>query len=148
MLRLYAHCMPCYLCVSVVTSADESIWISPLHTDSSKQRVDWSCQNMSAPCTNAYVSACDKTVVTVFIINVYAHISCTLSYDVVYRVREGKPHGYFMVVLWYGDWVQDKIKEFLWYDKYVTAIGLTPGGSSTVHIYTQTVHRMQRTEHT
>jgi len=22
-----------------------------------------------------------------------------------------------------------------------TAIGLTPGGSSTVHIYTQTVHR-------
>jgi hypothetical protein len=25
---------------------------------------------------------------------------------------------------------------------------LTPGGSSTVHIYTQTVHRIQRTEHT
>jgi uncharacterized integral membrane protein len=24
---------------------------------------------------------------------------------------------------------------------YLTAIGLTPGGSSTVHIYTQTVHR-------
>jgi hypothetical protein len=24
---------------------------------------------------------------------------------------------------------------------YVTAIGLTPGGSSTVHIYTQTIHR-------
>jgi hypothetical protein len=24
---------------------------------------------------------------------------------------------------------------------------LTPGGSSTVHIYTQTVHRIQRTEH-
>jgi len=23
----------------------------------------------------------------------------------------------------------------------ITAIGLTPGGSSTVHIYTQTVHR-------
>jgi len=23
---------------------------------------------------------------------------------------------------------------------YLTAIGLTPGGSSTVHIYTQTVH--------
>jgi hypothetical protein len=27
-------------------------------------------------------------------------------------------------------------------------IWLTPGGSSTVHIYTQTVHRIQRTEHT
>jgi hypothetical protein len=26
-------------------------------------------------------------------------------------------------------------------------MGLTPGGSSTVHIYTQTVHRIQRTEH-
>jgi hypothetical protein len=24
---------------------------------------------------------------------------------------------------------------------YVTAVGLTPGGSSTVHIYTQTTHR-------
>jgi hypothetical protein len=31
---------------------------------------------------------------------------------------------------------------------FLTAIGLTPGGSSTVHIYTQTVHRIQRTEHT
>jgi hypothetical protein len=28
------------------------------------------------------------------------------------------------------------------------AVGLTPGGSSTVHIYTQTVHRIQGTEHT
>jgi len=24
---------------------------------------------------------------------------------------------------------------------YLTAIGLTPSGSSTVHIYTQTIHR-------
>jgi len=31
----------------------------------------------------------------------------------------------------------------IWYDMiYLTAIGLTPGGSSTVHIYTQTIHRM------
>ena len=28
----------------------------------------------------------------------------------------------------------------------LTAIGLTPGGSSTVHIYTQTVHREQHNE--
>jgi hypothetical protein len=36
----------------------------------------------------------------------------------------------------------------LWYDMmwYITAIGLTPGGSSTVHIYAQTIHRIQRTE--
>jgi len=48
------------------------------------------------------------------------------------------------------------------YDVYdtiylLTAVGLTPGGSSTVHIYTQTVHtstrrttqgnKMPRTEH-
>jgi len=31
----------------------------------------------------------------------------------------------------------------LWYMIYLlTAVGLTPGGSSTVHIYTQTVHRI------
>ena len=35
----------------------------------------------------------------------------------------------------------------IWYI-YLAAIGLTPGGSSTAHIYTQTVHRIQRTEHT
>jgi hypothetical protein len=27
---------------------------------------------------------------------------------------------------------------------YLTAIGLTPVGSSTAHIYTQTIHIMQR----
>jgi hypothetical protein len=29
---------------------------------------------------------------------------------------------------------------------YLTAVGLTPGGSSTSHIYTQTVHIIQRKE--
>jgi hypothetical protein len=29
---------------------------------------------------------------------------------------------------------------------YLTAVGLTPGGSSTSHIYTQTVHIIQRYE--
>jgi hypothetical protein len=29
----------------------------------------------------------------------------------------------------------------------LTAIGLTPGGSSTVHIYTQTVHRTTQNKH-
>jgi hypothetical protein len=29
---------------------------------------------------------------------------------------------------------------------YLTAIGLTPGGSRTSHIYTQTVHIIQRNE--
>jgi hypothetical protein len=30
---------------------------------------------------------------------------------------------------------------------YLTAIGLTPGGSNTAHIYTQTVHIIHPTEH-
>jgi hypothetical protein len=29
---------------------------------------------------------------------------------------------------------------------YFTAVGLTPGGSSTSHIYTQTVHSTQNTK--
>jgi len=39
---------------------------------------------------------------------------------------------------------QTQIKFKIYYMIYVyllTAIGLSPGGSSTVHIYTQTVHR-------
>jgi predicted S18 family serine protease len=31
---------------------------------------------------------------------------------------------------------------------FLTAIGLTPGGSSTVHIYTQTVHRTTQSTQT
>jgi hypothetical protein len=45
-------------------------------------------------------------------------------------------------MMWYDIWY-DMIYG-IWYDIYSylsTAIGLTPGGSSTVHIYTQTVHR-------
>jgi hypothetical protein len=37
--------------------------------------------------------------------------------------------------VWYDD-IYD-----IRYDIYLTAIGLTPGGSNTVHIYTQTIHR-------
>jgi len=29
----------------------------------------------------------------------------------------------------------------MWYMKYLTAIGLTAGGSSTVHIYPRTIRR-------
>jgi hypothetical protein len=31
---------------------------------------------------------------------------------------------------------------------YLTAIGLTPGGSSTVHIYTQAIHRTTQSTET
>ena len=36
--------------------------------------------------------------------------------------------------------LQDMICDMIWYI-LLTAIGLTPRGSSTVHIYTQTIHR-------
>ena len=44
-----------------------------------------------------------------------------------------------------------EIKEIsyeLWVMIYLTAIGLTPGGSSTVHIYTQTIHRTTQSTQT
>jgi hypothetical protein len=37
----------------------------------------------------------------------------------------------------------------VWYDKiYLTAIGLTPDGSSKAHIYTQIIHRIHNTQNT
>ena len=37
--------------------------------------------------------------------------------------------------------IETELSGIIWYDTiYLTAIGLTPGGSSTVHIYTQTIH--------
>jgi hypothetical protein len=51
-------------------------------------------------------------------------------------------------VIWYDMIWHDMIYDMMiWYDIYLTAIGLTAGGSSTVHIYTQTIYRIQRTEH-
>ena len=40
-------------------------------------------------------------------------------------------------------WCDMMIYDMIWYDKIYlwTASGLTPGGSSTVHIYKQTIHR-------
>jgi len=34
------------------------------------------------------------------------------------------------------------------YDVFLTAIGLTPGGSTTVHICTQTIHRTTQSTQT
>jgi len=59
-------------------------------------------------------------------------------------------------MIWYDIWYDmiryDMIYDMIWYDRIwydmiydmiylLTAIGLSPGGSSTVHIYTQTIHR-------
>ena len=41
-----------------------------------------------------------------------------------------------------GLWCDMIWYDTIWYDIYLlTAIGLSPSGSSTVHIYTQTIHR-------
>jgi len=55
-------------------------------------------------------------------------------------------------MIWYDMIWYDMIWYTIWY--ILTAIGLSPGGSNTVHIYTQTIHRTTqwnrtyRTEHT
>jgi hypothetical protein len=43
-------------------------------------------------------------------------------------------------------WIRyDMLCDMLWYDIcLLTAVGLTPSGSSTVHIYTQTMHRTNK----
>jgi len=48
------------------------------------------------------------------------------------------------VMIWYDMIWYDMIwYDMIWYDMIYSlcALGLTPGGSSTVHIYTQTVRR-------
>jgi hypothetical protein len=58
-------------------------------------------------------------------------------------------------MIWYDRWYDiwwDMIWYMMWYDMndmiYLTEIGLTPGGSSTVHIYTHTVHRTTQKNNT
>jgi hypothetical protein len=47
-----------------------------------------------------------------------------------------------------SEMIYDMICHMIYVCMYVSAVGLTPGGSSTAHIYPQTIHRMQRMEHT
>jgi hypothetical protein len=48
----------------------------------------------------------------------------------------------------YENYTRGKEYRITWYDMIhlLTSIGLTPGGSSTVHIYTQTIHRTTTTK--
>jgi hypothetical protein len=43
------------------------------------------------------------------------------------------------------DMVRYDIIYMIWYDIYLTEIGLALGGSSTLHIYTKTIYSIQRT---
>jgi len=57
--------------------------------------------------------------------------------------------------IWYMMWyIYDIRYDMIWYDMiwydmiYLNATGLTPSGSSTVHIYTQTIHRTTQSTQT
>jgi hypothetical protein len=65
---------------------------------------------------------------------------CIIYYDVIYDTI-------YDMMIWYMMWY-DMIWYLIWYMIYLTAIGLTPGKSSTVHIYTQTVHRTTQSTQT
>jgi hypothetical protein len=44
------------------------------------------------------------------------------------------------------DMIWHDIMWYMVYDILLTAIGLTPSGGSTVHVYTQIIHRTQLTQ--
>ena len=58
-------------------------------------------------------------------------------YDMIYMIWYDMIYIWYMIWydIWYDIW-------YIWYDIYLlTAIGLTPGGSSMVHIFIKTIHR-------
>jgi len=57
-----------------------------------------------------------------------------ICYDMKYMI--------YYAVIWYI-WY-----DMLWYIIYLTPTGLPPGGSSTVHIYTQIIHRTTQSTQT
>ena len=83
--------------------------------------------------------------------------NCIRIMTEVWKVPGEKPAQlpiFFVITLSYSNMIYDMIwydmiwydmiwYDMIWYDMIylLTAIGLSPGGSSTVHIYTQTIHR-------
>jgi hypothetical protein len=45
-------------------------------------------------------------------------------------------------------WCSSKLRKYCYDMIYLTAVGLPPSGSSTVHIYTQIIHRTTQSTHT
>jgi hypothetical protein len=68
-----------------------------------------------------------KSLYVLYYIILYYIVSYIISYHIPYHIL------YYIII---------------YYIIYLTVIALTPGGSSTEHIYTQTIHRIQRMEHT
>jgi hypothetical protein len=67
---------------------------------------------------------------------------CYDIYDVIWydMIRYDIYDIWYDIMIWYD--------VMLWYDIYLTAVGLPPGGSSNVHIYTQTIHRTTQSTQT
>ena len=80
-----------------------------------------------------------------YIVNISLQYTCVVL--IVYRVWSYDMVWYDMIwcMMWYMIWyiILYMIWFMVWYDivYLLTAIGLSPGGSSTVHIYTQKIHR-------
>ena len=71
------------------------------------------------------------------------YMICDIWYDICYMIWYGMIYMWYMIwYMWYDIWY-DMMYDMIYYDMIylLTAIVLTPGGSSTVHIYTQTIHR-------
>ena len=67
----------------------------------------------------------------------YDMIWYVIWYDIWHIWYDMVRYDMIWYMIWYGT-----IRYDIWYDMIcLTAIGLTAGGSSTVHIYTQTIHR-------
>jgi len=69
-----------------------------------------------------------------------SRLTLHIVYVSVFFICKGTRYPYWG---WCGNWqLWFSLFEFdmIWYI-FLTAIGLTPSGSSTVHIYTQTIHR-------
>jgi len=104
----------------------------------------------------------------------YDVICYDMIYHIIYDIRCDIWYDVIWCDIWYDIWCDiwydmiryDTIYDMMWYTiRYdiwyamiwyilLTAIGLSPGGNSTVHIYTQTAHRttqwnaIHQTEHT
>ena len=71
----------------------------------------------------------------------------TIRYDMIYVMIWYDMIWYDMI--WYMIWYDMIWYDMIWYDIYLlTAIGLPLGGSSTVHIYIQTIHRTTKQQYT
>ena len=68
-----------------------------------------------------------------------------MIYDIIYMITYDMIHDMIWYMTWYDIYMIYMIWYVIWYMIYLlTSIGLPPGDSSTVHIYTQTIHSAGR----